>query len=107
MIAAGGVHSGFHLTAGRHPGALIPLNIFRDNDFSLSNVGIAVIGFAVTAMVVPSCSTRGGVRVDADPGRTVDGADGATACWLRSSASSSTASTDAMSGSASRCWRSR
>ncbi|MDT5290085.1 MAG: hypothetical protein QOF88_4974 [Mycobacterium sp.] len=32
---------------------LIPLNIFRDNDFSLSNVGIAVIGFAVTAMVVP------------------------------------------------------
>ncbi|HEX7825512.1 MAG TPA: MFS transporter, partial [Mycobacterium sp.] len=32
---------------------LIPLKIFRDNDFSLSNVGIAVIGFAVTAMVVP------------------------------------------------------
>jgi EmrB/QacA subfamily drug resistance transporter len=32
---------------------LVPLNIFRDNDFSLSNVGIAVIGFAVTAMVVP------------------------------------------------------
>jgi EmrB/QacA subfamily drug resistance transporter len=32
---------------------LIPLNIFRDNDFSLSNVGIAVIAFAVTAMVVP------------------------------------------------------
>src|SRR4051812_33473369 len=32
---------------------LIPLTIFRDNDFSLSNLGIAVIGFAVTAMIVP------------------------------------------------------
>ncbi|KAA0095258.1 DHA2 family efflux MFS transporter permease subunit [Mycolicibacterium sp. P1-18] len=32
---------------------LIPLRIFRDNDFSLSNLGIAVIGFAVTAMIVP------------------------------------------------------
>lgn len=32
---------------------LIPLKVFRDNDFSLSNVGIAVIGFTVTAMVVP------------------------------------------------------
>lgn len=32
---------------------LIPLKIFRDTDFSMSNVGIAVIGFAVTAMVVP------------------------------------------------------
>ncbi|MCW2511932.1 MAG: drug resistance transporter, EmrB/QacA subfamily [Mycobacterium sp.] len=32
---------------------LIPLKIFRDNDFSLSNVGIAVIGFTVTAMIVP------------------------------------------------------
>lgn len=32
---------------------LIPLKIFRDNDFSLSNVGIAVIGFAVTAMILP------------------------------------------------------
>jgi EmrB/QacA subfamily drug resistance transporter len=32
---------------------LIPLRIFRDNDFSTSNVGIAVIGFAVTSMIVP------------------------------------------------------
>ena len=32
---------------------LIPLRIFRDRDFSLSNVGIAVIGFAVTAMILP------------------------------------------------------
>ncbi|HEX5142346.1 MAG TPA: DHA2 family efflux MFS transporter permease subunit, partial [Mycobacterium sp.] len=33
---------------------LVPLRIFRDRDFSLSNIGVAVIGFAVTAMVVPS-----------------------------------------------------
>ena len=32
---------------------LIPLAIFRDRDFSLANVGIAVIGFAVTAMILP------------------------------------------------------
>ena len=32
---------------------LIPLQIFRDTDFSMSNVGIAVIGFAVTAMFLP------------------------------------------------------
>jgi EmrB/QacA subfamily drug resistance transporter len=32
---------------------LIPLNIFRDKDFSMSNLGISVIAFAVTAMVVP------------------------------------------------------
>jgi EmrB/QacA subfamily drug resistance transporter len=32
---------------------LIPLKIFRDNDFSMSNVGIVVIGFAVTAMILP------------------------------------------------------
>lgn len=33
--------------------SLIPLRIFRDTDFSMSNLGIAVIGFAVTALVVP------------------------------------------------------
>ncbi len=32
---------------------LIPLTIFRDNDFSMSNLGISVIGFAVTAMILP------------------------------------------------------
>ncbi|MGH3583492.1 MAG: DHA2 family efflux MFS transporter permease subunit, partial [Mycobacterium sp.] len=32
---------------------LIPLKIFRDNDFSLSSLGIAVISFTVTAMVLP------------------------------------------------------
>ena len=32
---------------------LIPLTIFRDRDFTMSNVGIAVIGFVVTAMILP------------------------------------------------------
>lgn len=32
---------------------LIPLAIFADRDFSLANLGIAVIGFTVTAMILP------------------------------------------------------
>ncbi len=32
---------------------LIPLRIFRDRDFSLANVGTAVIGFAIVALIVP------------------------------------------------------
>ena len=32
---------------------LIPLEMFADRDFSLSNLGVAVIGFVVTAMVLP------------------------------------------------------
>jgi EmrB/QacA subfamily drug resistance transporter len=32
---------------------LMPLLVFRDRGFSLSNLGVTVIGFAVTAMVVP------------------------------------------------------
>ena len=32
---------------------LIPLAIFSDRDFSLANVGVAVIGFVVTAMILP------------------------------------------------------
>ncbi|MDI3315499.1 MAG: MFS transporter [Mycobacterium sp.] len=32
---------------------LIPLVVFRDRNFSLSNLAVAVIGFAVTAMVLP------------------------------------------------------
>jgi EmrB/QacA subfamily drug resistance transporter len=31
---------------------LIPLDIFRDRNFSLSNVGVATIGFVVTAMIL-------------------------------------------------------
>ncbi|CAN5239587.1 hypothetical protein BH09ACT8_BH09ACT8_22630 [soil metagenome] len=32
---------------------LIPLQIFRDRDFSLANVGTAVIGFAIVALILP------------------------------------------------------
>ncbi|MDV3124407.1 MFS transporter [Mycobacterium sp. 21AC1] len=32
---------------------LIPLRIFADRDFSLANVGVATIGFSVTAMILP------------------------------------------------------
>jgi MFS family permease len=32
---------------------LVPLGIFRDRGFSLSNLGIAVMGFVVTAMILP------------------------------------------------------
>ena len=32
---------------------LIPLKVFADNDFSMSNIGVATIGFAVTAMILP------------------------------------------------------
>ncbi|MBU8811518.1 MFS transporter [Mycolicibacterium goodii] len=32
---------------------LIPLRIFADRDFTLANIGVAVIGFAVTAMILP------------------------------------------------------
>ena len=32
---------------------LIPLEIFADRNFSLANIGIAVIGFAVTAQILP------------------------------------------------------
>jgi EmrB/QacA subfamily drug resistance transporter len=55
MIAAGAACiGGFIYWQAVNPGEpLIPLKIFRDNDFSLSNVGIAVIGFTVTAMVLP------------------------------------------------------
>lgn len=32
---------------------LIPLKLFADNDFSMANVGVATIGFAVTATILP------------------------------------------------------
>jgi len=40
-----------HVNAANDP--LIPLRIFRDRDFTLSNLGIATIGFVVNAMIVP------------------------------------------------------
>ena len=32
---------------------LVPLSLFRDRNFSISNTGIAVVGFAVTSMTLP------------------------------------------------------
>ncbi|WP_081290410.1 DHA2 family efflux MFS transporter permease subunit [Mycobacterium asiaticum] len=32
---------------------LVPLGIFRDRDFSLCNIGVAIIGFTATAMMLP------------------------------------------------------
>ena len=43
----------FWWQAANHHEPLIPLAIFRDRDFSLANIGIAVIAFAVTAMILP------------------------------------------------------
>ncbi|MBV5245641.1 MULTISPECIES: MFS transporter [Mycolicibacterium] len=34
-------------------GALIPLVIFRDRNFSMSNLGVATIGFVATGMILP------------------------------------------------------
>ena len=39
--------------AHNHEEPLIPLAIFKDRDFSLANIGIATIGFSVTAMILP------------------------------------------------------
>jgi MFS family permease len=39
--------------SANHEEPLIPLAIFKDRDFSLANIAIAVIGFAVTAMLLP------------------------------------------------------
>ncbi|MET0473994.1 MAG: MFS transporter [Mycobacterium sp.] len=55
MVLAGiAAMVGFVYWQAVNPGEpLIPLEIFRDNDFSMSNIGIAVIGFVVTAMILP------------------------------------------------------
>jgi EmrB/QacA subfamily drug resistance transporter len=55
MLAAGiGVMVGFvYWQSVNTAEPLIPLNIFADRDFSLANVGVATIGFAVTAMILP------------------------------------------------------
>lgn len=39
--------------SANHREPLIPLEIFADRDFSLANIGIATIGFSVTAMILP------------------------------------------------------
>ncbi|AWH01622.1 multidrug MFS transporter [Rhodococcus ruber Chol-4] len=41
---------------------LVPLGLFRDRNFSLANIGIAAMGFSVTAMVLPLMFYAQGVR---------------------------------------------
>ena len=55
MIAGGGAFLGaFVYWQAVNPNEpLIPLEMFRDRDFSLANIGIAVIAFATTAMILP------------------------------------------------------
>jgi EmrB/QacA subfamily drug resistance transporter len=54
MVAGVGFMTGFiYWQAVNTHEPLIPLDIFRDRDFSLSNVGVAVIGFVATAMILP------------------------------------------------------
>jgi MFS transporter len=55
MIVAGvGFMSAFVYWQSVNSGEpLIPLEIFGDRDFSLCNVGVAIISFAVTAMMLP------------------------------------------------------
>ena len=55
MIVAGvGFMSAFVYWQSVNTGEpLIPLDIFRDRDFSLCNVGVAIIAFAATAMMLP------------------------------------------------------
>ncbi len=55
MVAAGlAFFAGFVYWQSVNPGEpLVPLKLFRDNDFSMANLGITVIAFAVTAMMLP------------------------------------------------------
>jgi EmrB/QacA subfamily drug resistance transporter len=55
LIAAGlVVLAGFVYWQRRNTGEpLVPLALFRDRNFSLSNVAISAVGFAVTSMAVP------------------------------------------------------
>ncbi|MGV0835924.1 MFS transporter [Mycolicibacterium thermoresistibile] len=55
LAAGGGVMALFFIWQSanrRHP--LIPLAVFADRNFMLSNIGVATIGFVVTAMVLPA-----------------------------------------------------
>ncbi len=55
MIAAGGVVLGLFIRqqAKTKSEALVPLDLFRDRNFTASNVGIAAVGLTVTTMSLP------------------------------------------------------
>ncbi len=55
MMAAGAVvFAAFLFWQSRNPGEpLVPLSLFRDRNFSLANIAITTVGFAVTALAFP------------------------------------------------------
>jgi EmrB/QacA subfamily drug resistance transporter len=55
MIAAGVVVLGVFIwqQAKTKSEALVPLKLFRDRNFSVANLGISIVGFAVTSMTLP------------------------------------------------------
>jgi EmrB/QacA subfamily drug resistance transporter len=54
MALGAGVMAAFLFWQSVNPNdPLLPLEIFRDRDFSLSTFGVATIGFVVTGMIVP------------------------------------------------------
>ncbi len=54
LVAGAGFMSAFiYWQSINKRAALVPLDIFGDRDFSLCNVGVAIISFATTAMMLP------------------------------------------------------
>jgi EmrB/QacA subfamily drug resistance transporter len=54
IVAGVAIFAGFVYWQAVNPREpLVPLGIFRDRNFSLSNLGIATIGFVVTGMILP------------------------------------------------------
>lgn len=54
LVAGAGFMSVFiYWQAVNHRAPLVPLNMFRDRDFSLCNIGVGIISFASTAMMLP------------------------------------------------------
>ncbi len=90
---------------------LIPLGIFRDRDFSLSSLGVATIGFVVTAMILPVMFYAQAV-CGLSPTRVgaADRADGDRLRCARAVGRQDrrpVLTRGRSSGSASRCWPSR
>ena len=56
---------------------LVPLGLFRDRNFSLANVAISTMGFAITALAFPlMLYAQAGPRPEPDPGGAAAGPDG-------------------------------
>jgi hypothetical protein len=66
------------------PAALIPLDVFRDRNFSLCNAQVAIVWFAETAMMLPLTKLRAcGLRATADAAGLADRADDGCQCCAR------------------------